>query len=73
MPPPSRSSRHHAHPARRYASLVVSNPNDGYIGKMSARQNMVRELMCEEPEVSKSQAIKRVAPKVDVIAVTLRG
>ena len=34
---------------------------------------LVRELMSEEPELSKNQAIKRVAPKVGVVAETLRG
>jgi len=34
---------------------------------------LVRELMAEEPELSKNQAIRRVAPKVGVVAETLRG
>jgi len=34
---------------------------------------LVRELMSEEPELSKNQSIKRVAPKVGVVAETLRG
>lgn len=34
---------------------------------------LVRKLMPEEPALSKNQAIKRVAPKVGVVADTLRG
>jgi transposase-like protein len=34
---------------------------------------LVRELMSEEPELTKNAAVKRVAPKVGVIPDTLRG
>ncbi len=52
---------------------MPTNPRK-YPAELKERSvRLVREAMGEEPELSKNAVIRRIAPKVGVVAETLRG